>query len=42
MSEANILEFTEEQLNAGTKNSLPLLNKGANQSDQNLALTRHI
>jgi hypothetical protein len=45
MSETNIREFTEEQLNAG-KNTVPLLNegmsKGANQSGQNFGLTRHI
>jgi hypothetical protein len=45
MSEANIREFTEEQINAG-KHALPLLdegmNKGANQSGQNFGLTRHI
>ncbi|CAF1640149.1 unnamed protein product [Adineta ricciae] len=45
MSEANLREFTEEQLNAA-KNALPLLNegmnKGANQSGQNFGLTRHI
>ena len=45
MSEANVREFTDEQLNAG-KNVLPRLNdgmnKGANQSGQNFGLTRHI
>lgn len=45
MSDTNIREFTEEQLNAG-KNARPLLDdgmsKGANQSGQNFGLTRHI
>lgn len=45
MSEANMREFTEEQMLAA-KNALPLLNegmnKGANQSGQNFGLTRHI
>jgi hypothetical protein len=45
MSDANIREFTEEQLRSG-HGSLGLLNegmsKGANQSGQNFGLSRHI
>jgi len=45
MSDANVREFTEEQLRAG-QNTVGLLNdgmnKGANQSGQNFGLTRHI
>jgi hypothetical protein len=45
MSDANIREFTEDQLRAG-QGALGLLNegmnKGANQSGQNFGLSRHI
>lgn len=45
MSDANVREFTEEQLRAG-QSSLGLLNegmsKGANQSGQNFGLSRHM
>jgi hypothetical protein len=45
MSDANVREFTEDQLRAG-QSSLGLLNegmsKGANQSGQNFGLSRHI
>lgn len=45
MSDANVREFSEEQLRAG-QNSLGLLtegmSKGANQSGQNFGLSRHI
>jgi hypothetical protein len=45
MLDANVREFTEEQLRAG-KGMVGLLNdgmnKGASQAGQNIGLTRHI
>lgn len=45
MSDANVRDFTDEQLRAGQA-SLGLLNegmsKGANQSGQNFGLSRHM
>lgn len=45
MSDSNVREFSEEQLNAG-KSMVGLLNdgmnKGASQAGQNFGLSRHI
>jgi hypothetical protein len=45
MSDANVREFSEEQLRAG-QNTVGLLtdgmNKGASQAGQNFGLSRHI